>query len=70
MKTVIDSIETTANGVIEVRQAKYFDNGEISYHRWTILPGQKISNQEQVVKDVCIATWTPEIIAAYPKKLN
>jgi hypothetical protein len=70
MKTVIDLVETTKSGVIEVRQATYTDDGEVSYHRWTLLPGQDISKQEQSVKDVCAATWTPEVISAYQAKLN
>ena len=69
MKTVIDLIETTKTGVVEVRQATYANDGEINYHRWILLPGQNIDDQDQTVKDVCAATWTPEIIAAYQAKL-
>jgi hypothetical protein len=68
MKTIIDLIQPTKDGVIEVRQATYDENNEVTYHRWTLLPGQNVENQEQAVKDVCVATWTPEIILAYKAK--
>lgn len=68
-RNVIDKIEVLENGIIQVRRADIIerDGAEISrtYHRWTLTPGQDISDQEQRVKDIANAAWTPEVIAAY-----
>jgi hypothetical protein len=66
---VIDKIEITENGVVQVRQATKIieDGNELSksYHRWTIAPGQDYSNQPDNVKVICAAAHTPVSIAAY-----
>jgi hypothetical protein len=38
---------------------------EGGFHRWVLTPDSDISTQEQKVKDICNAAWTPEVIAAY-----
>jgi hypothetical protein len=66
---VIDKIEITENGIIQVRQATKIieDGNELSksYHRWTIAPGQDYSGQPDNVKTICAVTHTPAVIAAY-----
>ena len=68
-ETVIDKIEVTENGVVQVRQATKIieDGNEISktYHRWTIAPGQDYSDQPDNVKAICAADHTPAVIAAF-----
>ena len=68
-ETVIDKIEVTENGVVQVRQATKIieDGNEISktYHRWTIAPGQDYSDQPDNVKAICAVAHTPAVIAAY-----
>jgi len=68
-QVLIDQIEVVENGTVQVRQATIItDNGnQISrtYHRWCIAPSQDYSDQEDKVKDICRATHTPEVIAAY-----
>ena len=66
---VIDKIEVVENGVIQVRQVTRIieDGNELSssFHRWTLTPGQDVSDQEARVQAIANATWTPEVIAAY-----
>lgn len=68
-QSVIDSINVTATGILEIRRAdKIFRDGtEISktYHRHCLTPGSDLSNEDQRVVDVATAVWTPEIVAAY-----
>ena len=68
-ETVIDKIEVTENGVVQVRQATKIieDGNELSksYHRWIIAPGQDYSDQPDNVKAICAVAHTPAVIAAY-----
>jgi hypothetical protein len=65
----IDRIEVVNNWVIQVRQATVIErDGEFvsrTFHRWVLTPDSDISGQEQKVKDICNAAWTPEVKAAY-----
>jgi len=67
--SIIDSINVTAVGHIEVRRADIvMRNGvEIAktYHRHVLEPGADLSNQEDRVAAVARAAWTPSVIAAY-----
>jgi len=66
---VIDKIEVTENGVVQIREAtRIVKDGEViaqTYHRSTIAPGQNYSDQDAKVKAICQAAHTPEVIAAY-----
>jgi len=68
-EVVIDKIEITENGVVQIRQATKIleDGNELSqsYHRWSIAPGQDYSGQPDNVKTICAVAHTPEVIAAY-----
>lgn len=68
-RSIIDKIEVLQNGIIQVRQANIVERDGIeiakTYHRWTLTPGQDISDQEQRVQDIAKAVWTQEVIAAY-----
>lgn len=68
-QTTIDKIEIVENGIVQVRQIERIleDGKELSasYHRWTLAPGQDVSDQEPRVQAIANATWTPEVIAAY-----
>jgi hypothetical protein len=65
----IDRIEVIAEGAIQVRQATIIErDGEFvsrTFHRWVLTPDSDISDQEQKVKDICNAAWTPEVRQAY-----
>ena len=67
--TNIDQIEIVANWNIQVRQAtvitKNSEQVARSFHRWVLTPDMDISDQEQKVKDICNAAWTPEVRQAY-----
>ena len=68
-KTEIDKIEIVGNWNIQVRQATIIErDGEFvsrTFHRWVLTPDMDISNQEQRVKDIANAAWTPEVRQAY-----
>ena len=67
--TSIDQIEIVADWNIQVRQATIIErDGKFvsrSFHRWVLTPDMDISNQEQKVKDIANAAWTPEVRQAY-----
>ena len=71
-KIEIDRVEVVENGVVQVRQATRVikDGAEIAknFHRWTLVPGQDVSDQADNVKAICQAAWTPEVILAYQKQ--
>ena len=68
-KKEIDRIEVMAEGAIQVRQATIIErDGEFvsrTFHRWVLTPDMDISDQEQKVKDIANAAWTPEVRQAY-----
>jgi hypothetical protein len=71
---LIDRIEVVENGIVQVREAtRILKDGEQiaqTFHRWTIAPGQDISDQPDNVKAICQATHTPAVIAAYEAELE
>jgi hypothetical protein len=67
--TSIDQIEIVGDWTIQVRQAIVIEKDGVqvarNFHRWVLQPDSDISGQEQKVKNICNATWTPEVVAAY-----
>ena len=67
--TVVDKIEVTENGTVQVRTAtRIVEDGNVisqSYHRHVVAPGQDYSNEDARVQAICAATHTEEVIAAY-----
>ena len=67
--TKIDQIEVVRDFFVQVRQATIIErDGEFvsrTFHRWVLTPDMDISDQEQKVKDIANAAWTPEVKAAY-----
>jgi hypothetical protein len=70
---VIDKIEVTENGTLQVRQVtRIMEDGQqlsSSYHRWSFAPGSDVSDQPANVQAIATAAWTPAIIAAYQAQL-
>jgi hypothetical protein len=68
-RTLIDQIEIAQQFYVQVRQATIIErDGEFvsrTFHRWVLTPDMDISDQEQKVKDIANAAWTPEVKAAY-----
>jgi hypothetical protein len=73
-QVAVDRIEVVEDGCVQVRQVTRIieDGVELSksYHRWILVPGQNIADQEPRVQAVCNAVWTPEVIAAYQARIN
>ena len=68
-RTEIDKIEVVNDWNIQVRQCTTIKrDGQFvsnSFHRWVLTPDMDISDQEQKVKDIANAAWTPEVRQAY-----
>ena len=68
-RTEIDQIEIVQQWNIQVRQATTIERDGVqiarTFHRWVLTPDSDISAQEQKVKNIANAAWTPEVIAAY-----
>ena len=68
-RTNIDQIEIVGDWNIQIRQATIIErDGQFvsrTFHRWVLNPDSDISGQEQKVKDICNAAWTPEVRQAY-----
>lgn len=72
--TVIDQIEITRHGNIQVRHADLIleDGVEIAktYHRHVLAPGDDLSGEDERVVAVSNAVWTPEVIETYQKLIK
>lgn len=68
-KKEIDRIEVVNDWNIQVRESTIIqkDGQQIAqtFHRWVLTPDMDISTQEEKVKNICNAVWTPEVVAAY-----
>jgi hypothetical protein len=68
-KIEIDRIEVVSGWTIQVRRCTTIErDGQFvsnSFHRWVLTPDMDISGQEQKVKDIANAAWTPEVRQAY-----
>ena len=68
-KIEIDRIEVVSGWTIQIRQATIIErDGKFvsrTFHRWVLTPDMDISDQEQKVKDIANAAWTPEVRQAY-----
>jgi hypothetical protein len=68
-KVVVDLIETIENGSVQVRTKTAIteDGVEISskFHRHVVAPGNDYSGEDARVQDICTATHTSDVIAAY-----
>lgn len=70
----IDQVTVTENGTVLVREATRIlkDGVQIAqtFHRWSFVPGQDVSEMPENVKAICNTAWTPEVIEAYQNSLN
>lgn len=68
-QTLVDQIEVTRNGTIQVREANLVlrDGTEIAktFHRYCLHPGADLSGQPAQVAAIANAAWTAEVIAAW-----
>jgi hypothetical protein len=68
-QTVVDQIEVTESGVVQVRTAtRIVENGQIissSFHRHVVAPGDEYSAEDARVQAICAATHTAAVVSAY-----
>jgi len=73
-QSVIDQIEVTRNGSVNVRRADLIikDGVEIAktYHRHVLSPGDDLSAQDSKVVAIAQVAWTPELIESYKSSLE
>lgn len=69
---VVDMIEVTQNGVIQIRERNDIIDDATpntiiasTFHRTSLIPGASLDNQTSRVVAIANAVWTPEVIAAY-----
>lgn len=68
-QTLVDQIEITRNGTIQVREANLVlrDGTEIAktFHRYCLHPGADLTGQPAQVAAIATAAWTAEVVAAW-----
>ena len=68
-KQIIDKIEVLENNTIQIRTATSIikDGAEIAktYHRYSLSPGDDVSNEDAKVQAIANAIWTEEVVNAY-----
>lgn len=74
---MIDQITVTERGVVLWREVtewtELIDNEEVikrTYFRSSLAPNASLVGVPNTVAEICAATWTPEVIAAYNEKKN
>ena len=71
-QVVIDQIEVTEHGIIQVRIATRImeDGVQLSqaYHRHCLSPGDDLSGQDEKVSAIAKAVWTKDVIKAFKAK--
>lgn len=64
---VIDQIEVTENGTIQVRTATRILEDDVllsqTYHRHCLSPGDDLTGQDAKVSAIARAAWTKEVVA-------
>lgn len=69
-EVVLDKIEITETGAIQVRRATYIleDGKRIAgptYHRSAYEPGRDVAAEAPLVRNVAALVWTPEVLTAH-----
>lgn len=66
---ILDKAEVVALGHIQVREKIVIKEDDIvlasNYHRKVLHPGQDVSGEAEMVRNIAAAIWTPEVIAEY-----
>lgn len=72
IKTV-DEVTVVEGGTILYRESnRVLKNGEQiaqSFHRISLMPGQDLTGQPEMVVHIAALAWTPEVIAAHEAKM-
>ena len=70
----LDEITVSFNGIVMVREVRKVmqENAVISegYHRYSLSPGEDISNEPDRVQRLCNAVWTAEVIASFKEQMQ
>ena len=73
-KKVIDLIQITENGSLQIREANVIEKDGIiiakTFHRYVLSPGDDVSDKEQRIKDIAAIVWTADVIREYQELIN
>lgn len=68
-QVIVDNITVIENGCVHVRtRTSFMENGEEqsrTFHRHVITPGDDYAGEADMVRNICAAVHTPEVISAY-----
>lgn len=70
-KTIVDLIEVTENGCVQVRtKTAILEDGEQisgTFHRHVIVPGDSYANESPRVRAICTVVHTADVVNDYKK---
>lgn len=74
VETVINRIEVLEDGALQIRRAEYLvrDNDSrapVGYQRVAYMPGTDIAHEDEIVRKVAAAAWTPAVVRAHQAKM-
>jgi hypothetical protein len=61
----VDQINVSDNGMVFYRITTQNDEGQVTYERGSLVPGQNLSGLPAEIVEQCSLAWTPEIISSY-----
>jgi hypothetical protein len=68
----VDEITVSFNGIVMVREVRKVMQANVviseGYHRYSLSPGEDVSNEPEKVQRLCHAVWTPEVIASFKEQ--
>ena len=68
--SIVDQINVSDNGMVFYRITTQDNEGQVTYERGALVPGQNLSGLPLELIEQCQATWTPEVISLYETSLN
>jgi len=66
----VDQINVSDNGMVFYRITTQDDEGQVTYERGALAPGQNLSGLPLELIEQCQATWTPEVVSTYNDSIN
>jgi hypothetical protein len=68
--SIVDQINISDNGMVFYRITTQDDEGQVTYERGALVPGQNLSGLPLELIEQCQATWTPEVVSTYNNSIN
>ena len=68
--SIVDQINISDNGMVFYRITSQDNEGQVTYERGALVPGQNLSGLPLELIEQCQATWTPEVVSTYNDSIN